>query len=54
MFDVAVAKAWDDEFGGLCYSIDLDGAVCNGDKIFWVQCESIGTAAMLATITKEE
>ena len=53
LFDVAVAKAWDDEFGGLCYSIDLDGAVCNGDKIFWVQCESIGTAAMLATVTGE-
>ena len=53
LFDVAVAKAWDDEFGALCYSIDLDGAVCNGDKIFWVQCESIGTAAMLATTTGE-
>ena len=53
LFDVATDKAWDDEFGGLCYSIDLDGAVCNGDKIFWVQCESIGTAAMLATVTGE-
>ena len=42
LFDVAVAKARDDEFGGGCYSIDLDGAVCNGDKIFWVQCESVG------------
>ena len=47
LFDVAVEDLGD-EFGGLCYSIDLDGAVCNGDKIFWVQCESIGTAAMLA------
>ena len=54
LFDVAVENAWDEEFGGLAYSFDLDGKVCNYDKIFWVQCESIGTAAMLASITKEK
>ena len=51
LFDVATKHAWDPEHGGLAYSIDLDGSVCNWDKIFWVQCESIGTAAMLARAT---
>ena len=54
LFDVATKHAWDDANGGLCYSIDLDGAVCNHDKIFWVQCESIGTAAMLAEATGDD
>ena len=54
LFDVATKHAWDDAHGGLCYSIDLDGSVCNGDKIFWVQCESIGTAAMLASATGDD
>ena len=54
LFDVAVGRAWDDEHGGLAYSFDPDGAVCDWDKIFWVQCESIGTAAMLAKVTGRE
>merc|ERR1712232_1516848 len=54
LFDVAMKEAWDDEHGGLAYSIDLDGTVCNYDKIFWVQNASIGTAAMLANITRSE
>lgn len=51
LFDLAAEKAWDPEHGGFAYSFDLDGKVCNYDKIFWVQCESIGTAAMLGTVT---
>ena len=80
-----MAQAWDPEHGGLAYSFDPDGSVCNWDKIFWVrsnaetvpvpssalllyasppqplpawtpqvQCESIGTAAMLASATGKE
>mmetsp|Transcript_24735 Transcript_24735/g.76281 ORF Transcript_24735/g.76281 Transcript_24735/m.76281 type:complete len:433 (+) Transcript_24735:221-1519(+) len=54
LFDVAVEHAWDAEHGGLCYSIDLDASVCNHDKIFWVQCEAIGTAAILGSLTGED
>ena len=54
LFDVATKHAWDPEHGGLAYSFDPEGTVCNWDKIFWVQCESIGTAAMLAAVTKQD
>ena len=54
LFDVAVERAWDDEHGGLAYSFAPDGAPCDWDKIFWVHCESIGTAAMLATVTGDD
>jgi mannose/cellobiose epimerase-like protein (N-acyl-D-glucosamine 2-epimerase family) len=54
LFDVAVDKSWDEKHGGLAYSFGLDGAVCDWDKIFWVQCETIGTAAMLAVATGDD
>jgi len=54
LFDVAVKQAWDEEQGGLAYSFAPDGTPCDWDKIFWVHCESLGTAAMLATQTKRE
>ena len=51
LFDVAVAKSWDDEFGGLCYGFAPDGSVCDDDKYFWVQAESLAAAARLAAAT---
>ena len=54
LFDVAVERAWDCEHGGLAYSFAPSGAPCDWDKIFWVHCESIGTAAMLATVTGDD
>ena len=54
LFDVAVERAWDAEHGGLAYSFAPSGAPCDWDKIFWVHCESIGTAAMLATVTGDD
>ena len=33
LFDVATKHAWNDANGGLCYSIDLDGAVKIGEPI---------------------
>ena len=54
LFDVSWKQAWDPEHGGIAYSFDPNGEPCSWDKIFWVQCESIGTAAMLATIYGEE
>ena len=47
LFDTAIARAWDEEHGGLCYGFAPDGSVCDTDKYFWVQAESIATAALL-------
>jgi mannose/cellobiose epimerase-like protein (N-acyl-D-glucosamine 2-epimerase family) len=54
LFDVAIRQAWDEDHGGLAYSFDPNGAVCDWDKVFWVQVESIGTAAMLGLETQKE
>lgn len=48
LFDAALARAWDDEYGGLCYGFAPDGAICDADKYFWVQAESLAAAALLA------
>ena len=54
LFDYAVNVAWDQDFGGLCYGFDPQGQVCDDDKYFWVQAESIAAAAMLATRTGQQ
>ena len=69
LFDRAIAAAWDDEFGGLVYGFapevlrkdvpgralpDGENFVCDEDKYFWVQAESIATAARLAAATNDE
>jgi mannose/cellobiose epimerase-like protein (N-acyl-D-glucosamine 2-epimerase family) len=48
LFDAAVARGWDGERGGLYYGFAPDGAVCDDDKYFWVQAESLAAAAHLA------
>jgi mannose/cellobiose epimerase-like protein (N-acyl-D-glucosamine 2-epimerase family) len=47
----AAVPAWDDQYGGLCYGLGLEGGVCDDDKYFWVQAESIAAAAVLAVRT---
>ena len=47
LFDTALARAWDNEYGGICYGFAPDGGVCDDDKYFWVQAESIAAAALL-------
>ncbi|HEY2622454.1 MAG TPA: AGE family epimerase/isomerase, partial [Dyella sp.] len=37
LFDTALARAWDNEYGGICYGFAPDGRVCDDDKYFWVQ-----------------
>lgn len=70
LFDQAVASAWDERYGGLVYGFAperlrapgvqgrtlADGRtfVCDEDKYFWVQAESIAAAARLATATGEQ
>jgi mannose/cellobiose epimerase-like protein (N-acyl-D-glucosamine 2-epimerase family) len=53
LFSAALAKAWDDEYGGIYYGFAPDGTICDGNKYFWVQAESIAAAALLAVRTKE-
>jgi mannose/cellobiose epimerase-like protein (N-acyl-D-glucosamine 2-epimerase family) len=48
LFDRAVAASWDEQFGGLAYGFAPDGSVCDDDKYFWVQAESLAAAARLA------
>jgi mannose/cellobiose epimerase-like protein (N-acyl-D-glucosamine 2-epimerase family) len=51
LFDTAVARAWDPEYGGLCYGFAPDGTICDDDKYYWVQAESLAAAALLAERT---
>ncbi|MDQ0590294.1 AGE family epimerase/isomerase [Variovorax paradoxus] len=50
-FDTAMLRGWDAGNGGLVYGFGPDGAVCDGDKYFWVQAESLAAAALLAVHT---
>src|SRR5579859_2302291 len=54
LFDIAMKSAWDNEHGGIVYGFAPDGGVCDGDKYFWVQAESLAAAALLAKRTGEE
>ncbi len=54
LFDTALARAWDDANGGICYGFAPDGSICDGDKYFWVQAESFAAAALLAKRTDEQ
>jgi len=53
LFDTAVAHSWDTDTGGLVYGFAPDGTVCDDDKYFWVQAESLAAAARLAQRTGE-
>jgi mannose/cellobiose epimerase-like protein (N-acyl-D-glucosamine 2-epimerase family) len=51
LFDAALAKAWDGRHGGIAYGFAPDGSVCDADKYFWVQAESLAAAALLGQRT---
>ena len=53
LFDSAMQRGWDHTHGGLVYGFDTEGAVCDGDKYFWVQAESFAAAALLSRRTGE-
>jgi mannose/cellobiose epimerase-like protein (N-acyl-D-glucosamine 2-epimerase family) len=53
LFDAAVETAWDAEHGGLYYGFAPDRSICDSDKYFWVQAESLAAAARLAARTGE-
>ncbi|MEO8672200.1 MAG: AGE family epimerase/isomerase [Tahibacter sp.] len=53
LFDTALARAWDTDFDGIQYGFAPDGTICDADKYFWVQAESLAAAALLAEATGE-
>jgi mannose/cellobiose epimerase-like protein (N-acyl-D-glucosamine 2-epimerase family) len=53
LFDVALKRSWDAKHGGMYYGFAPDGSVCDDDKYFWVQAESIAAAAHLAARTSD-
>jgi mannose/cellobiose epimerase-like protein (N-acyl-D-glucosamine 2-epimerase family) len=54
LFDSALEMGWDSKKEGLVYGFAPDGSVCDGDKYFWVQAESLAAAALLAKRTKDD
>jgi mannose/cellobiose epimerase-like protein (N-acyl-D-glucosamine 2-epimerase family) len=53
-FDAATCHGWDEAHGGLVYGFAPSGEVCDGDKYFWVQAESLAAAAWLAVRSGDE
>lgn len=53
LFDGAVTKGWDEEFGGLVYGFAPTGEFADANKYFWVQAESIAAAYRLYKVTGE-
>ncbi|MFZ6645517.1 AGE family epimerase/isomerase [Undibacterium sp. TJN25] len=51
LFDIALDKAWDSEHGGIFYGFGPQNEICDSDKYFWVQAESLAAAAVLAART---
>ena len=51
LFDRAMEHAWDEQFGGIQYGFDPDFRICDDQKYFWVQAETIAAAARLAVVT---
>jgi mannose/cellobiose epimerase-like protein (N-acyl-D-glucosamine 2-epimerase family) len=53
LFDTALMRAWDPKYGGIHYGFAPDGSICDADKYFWVQAESLAAAALLHARTGE-
>jgi mannose/cellobiose epimerase-like protein (N-acyl-D-glucosamine 2-epimerase family) len=50
LFAAAVGPGWDDEHGGLYYTLDLDGDPVVADKYGWPVTEAIGAAAACSRV----
>lgn len=54
LFDKAVNKGWDQEYGGLVYGFaPQTGVFADAQKYFWVQAEAIAAAYRLYHVTQE-
>lgn len=54
LFDTALEHAWDRHHGGIAYGFAPDNSICDGEKYFWVQAESLAAAALLAVRTGDQ
>ncbi len=54
LFDDAIEMGWDEKSEGLVYGFAPNGDVCDNDKYFWVQAESLAAAAVLANRTGDD
>lgn len=54
LFDQAVGGAWDQQRGGLAYTVDFDGRVLDRDRYSWPISEAIGAASLLVEITGDD
>ena len=54
LYAKALRYAWDQKHGGLHYGFAPDGTVCDADKYFWVQAETLAAAALLGARTGAE
>ena len=48
LFDAAVDLGWDDEYGGLYYTVESSGDPIVAEKYGWVHAEAIGASALLS------
>ncbi len=51
MFERAVEVGWDDDHGGLSYTVDFDGSPANPDHYWWPVAEGIGASAFLLQLS---
>lgn len=54
LFDQGIKTGWDNEYGGLVYSVAPDGRFCATEKYFWVHAEAFSTAWRLYKLTGEK
>ncbi|VXB94650.1 AGE family epimerase/isomerase [Massilia sp. 9I] len=54
LYAKALRHAWDARHGGLHYGFAPDGSVCDADKYFWVQAETLAASALLGARTGAE
>ena len=52
LFDQAMMKGWDSQFGGLVYGFAPSGEFADDQKYFWVQAEAIAAAYRLYDLTQ--
>lgn len=53
LFEQAMERGWDNEYGGLVYGFAPDGRFCDSNKYFWVQAEAFAAAMRLYQLTSE-
>ena len=53
LFDAAMARSWDEAYGGMHYTFAPDGTILDTDRYYWVLAETVAAAAVLAVRTGE-